>query len=62
VKTKVEEAQKKIESGELIVFTGPIKSNTGKTVLPSGKEWATPADVYTNMTFFVDGVIGKIQK
>lgn len=62
VKTKVEEAQKKIESGELVVFTGPVKSNTGKTVLPSGKEWATPADVYKNMTFFVDGVIGKIQK
>jgi basic membrane protein A and related proteins len=62
VKTKVEEAQKKIESGELIVFTGPIKSNTGQTVLPSGKEWATPADVYKNMSFFVDGVIGKIQK
>jgi basic membrane protein A len=62
VKTKVEEAQKKIESGELVVFTGPVKSNTGKTVLPSGKKWATPADVYKNMTFFVDGVIGKIQK
>jgi basic membrane protein A and related proteins len=62
VKAKVEEAQKKIESGELVVFTGPVKSNTGKTVLPSGKKWATPADVYKNMTFFVDGVIGKIQK
>jgi basic membrane protein A and related proteins len=62
VKTKVEQAQKKIESGELVVFTGPVKSNTGKTVLPSGKKWATPADVYKNMTFFVDGVIGKIQK
>jgi basic membrane protein A and related proteins len=62
VKKKVEEAQKQIESGQLIVFKGPIKSNTGKTVLPSGKEWATPADVYKNMTFFVNGVVGKIQK
>jgi basic membrane protein A len=61
VKAKVEEAQKKIESGELIVFKGPIKSNTGQTMLPSGKEWATPADVYKNMTFFVGGIIGKIQ-
>jgi basic membrane protein A and related proteins len=61
VKAKVEETQKKIESGELVIFKGPIKSNTGKTMLPAGQEWATPADVYKNMTFFVDGVIGKIQ-
>ena len=62
VKAKVEAARKKIESGQLIVFKGPISSNTGQQKLPAGKEWASPADVYTNMTFFVNGVIGKVQK
>ena len=62
VKAKVEKAQKQIEDGSLVVFKGPIKSNAGKQVLPSGKEWVTPADVYKNMTFFVDGVQGKIQQ
>ena len=53
-------SQAESESGKLIVFTGPIKSNTGETKLPAGQQWKTPADVYKNMTFFVDGVIGKV--
>jgi basic membrane protein A and related proteins len=62
VRDKVEEAQAQLEAGELAVFKGPLKSNTGETKLPAGKEWTTPADVYANMTFFVEGVIGRIQK
>jgi basic membrane protein A len=62
VKAKVRTAQQKIESGELIVFKGPLYSNTGELKLPKGKSWTSPADVYTNMTFFVRGVVGKIQK
>ena len=27
-----------------------------------GSEWVEPADVYENMTFFVDGIVGKIQE
>jgi len=61
VKAKVEQAQQDIESGKLVVFKGPVKSNTGETKLPAGQEWKTPADVYKNMTFFVDGVVGKVQ-
>jgi basic membrane protein A len=61
VKSKVEQAQQDIESGKLVVFKGPVKSNTGETKLPAGQEWKTPADVYKNMTFFVDGVVGKVQ-
>jgi basic membrane protein A and related proteins len=62
VKAKVEKAQKQIEDGSLVVFKGPLKANTGETKLPAGKQWKSPADVYTNMTFFVDGIQGKIQK
>jgi basic membrane protein A len=62
VKAKVEQTQSDIESGKLVIFKGPIKDNTGKEALAAGKEWVSPADVYTNMTFFVDGIVGKIQK
>jgi basic membrane protein A len=62
VKDKVAEAQKQIESGALVVFTGPLQDNQGKERLAAGDQWATPADVYKNMTFFLDGIIGKIQK
>jgi basic membrane protein A len=61
VKAKVEKAQSDIESGKLVVFSGPLKSNTGETKLQAGQEWKTPADVYANMTFFEEGVIGKVQ-
>jgi basic membrane protein A and related proteins len=61
VKAKVEDTQRQIESGELVIFKGPMESNTGKTVLSSGEEWDTPAEIYPEMTFFVDGVVGKIQ-
>jgi len=62
VKAKVAAAQKQIESGKLAVFKGPVKDNTGAVKLPAGKSWTSPADVYSNMTFFVEGVVGKIQK
>jgi basic membrane protein A and related proteins len=62
VKAKVAAAQKQIEAGKLAVFKGPLKDNTGAVKLPAGKSWTSPADVYSNMTFFVDGVVGKIQK
>lgn len=62
VKAKVLAAEKKIEAGQLDVFKGPISSNTGQLKLPTGKAWISPASVYANMTFFVQGVIGKVQK
>lgn len=62
VRKKVEQAQQQIESGELVVFKGPLKDNTGKERLPAGQEWVEPADVYENMTFFVDGIVGKVQE
>lgn len=62
VRAKLKEAQQQIESGELAVFKGPLKDNTGKQRLPSGQEWVEPADVYENMTFFLDGIVGKVQE
>jgi basic membrane lipoprotein Med (substrate-binding protein (PBP1-ABC) superfamily) len=62
VRRQVEEVVDELESGELVVFEGPLKDNRGNTVLGSGEEWVSPADVYANMTFFVDGVIGTVQE
>jgi basic membrane protein A and related proteins len=61
VKAKVLAAAKAIKSGELIVFKGPLADNKGKTVLPAGQQWSTPAQVYAHMTFFEQGVIGNVQ-
>jgi len=62
VKDKVAKAEEDIKSGKLIVFSGPLKDNEGKERLADGEQWATPADVYENMTFFLDGIIGRIQE
>jgi basic membrane protein A len=61
VKAKVMAAQQALKSGKLIVYKGPIYSNTGKVMLPAGKSWSTPAAVYSHMTFYVKGIIGSVQ-
>jgi basic membrane protein A and related proteins len=61
VKSKVMAAEQQLKSGKLIVFRGPIYSNTGKVMLPPGQTWSSPADVYAHMTFYVKGIIGSVQ-
>ena len=61
-KSKVTAAEDQLKSGKLIVYKGPLYSNTGKLMLPAGKTWATPAAVYTHMTFYVKGIVGTVQK
>jgi basic membrane protein A len=62
VKQKVEKAEAEIKAGKLYVFEGPLKSNTGDEVLKAGEAWKTPAEVYENSEFLVEGVEGKIQE
>lgn len=61
VKKEVEQAEEELKAGKLSVFTGPLKSNTGEEVLKAGEEWKTPAEVYENSEFLVEGIEGKIQ-
>jgi basic membrane protein A and related proteins len=61
VKDKVLAAEKKLETGKLIVYKGPLYSNTGKLMLPAGQTWGNPGTVYTHMTFYVKGIIGTVQ-
>ena len=62
VKKEVEQAEAEMKAGELYVFTGPLKSNTGEEVLKSGEAWKTPAEVYESNDFLVEGIQGKIQE
>jgi hypothetical protein len=61
VKAKVAAAEQKLKAGKLVVYKGPLFSNTGKQMLSSGQSWADPGAVYTHMTFYVKGVIGTVQ-
>lgn len=56
---KVDAAKADIKSGKLNVFAGPIKDQTGAEKVASGTTMKD-ADVW-NMTWFVQGVEGKIQ-
>jgi len=42
-----------------VVYKGPIKDNTGKTVIPAGKEY-TQTDIWLeSMDWLVEGVMGS---
>jgi simple sugar transport system substrate-binding protein len=45
--------------GKFIIFKGPLKDNTGKEVIPAGKEYIQTAIELESMGYLVDGVIGK---
>ncbi|MFL5818796.1 MAG: BMP family ABC transporter substrate-binding protein [Conexibacter sp.] len=62
VRAKVEQARKDIISGKLVIFKGPLKSNTGEVMVPAGQELKTSAAINKGVTALVDGVIGQVQK
>ncbi|MEJ2106473.1 MAG: BMP family ABC transporter substrate-binding protein [Acidiferrobacteraceae bacterium] len=49
---------KKFMKGTMVVYKGPIKDNTGKTVIPKGKEYHQKDIWLESMNFLVEGVIG----
>jgi len=58
-KAKIDKAKADIISGKLAVFTGPLKDNTGKEVMPAGKTGG--ADLLNTTNWLVDGVIGQVK-
>lgn len=54
-KAAVEAAKAKIASGELFVFTGPLKDNTGKEILAAGEK-LTDAQITGGITYYLQGV------
>ncbi len=59
-KAKVEEAEKKMRADELQAFTGPIKDQSGKVVIPAGE--SPDAATLEATDYLVEGVIGNIPK
>jgi basic membrane protein A len=51
-------ARNKFMKGSMVVYKGPIKDNTGKTVIPKGKQY-TQQDIWLeSMDWLVEGVNG----
>ena len=45
--------------GELVIFKGPLKDNTGKTVIEAGKSEIQTDPVLESMNYLVEGVVGS---
>jgi basic membrane protein A and related proteins len=59
-KKSAEEAKDKIVNGSLVIYSGEIKDNTGKIVIPKGKKLGQKAIELESMNWLVEGVVGKI--
>jgi simple sugar transport system substrate-binding protein len=49
----------KFMDGTMVIFKGPLLDNTGKTILPAGKEYKQQDIELESMGWLVDGVIGS---
>ncbi|PSR16427.1 BMP family ABC transporter substrate-binding protein [filamentous cyanobacterium CCP3] len=49
-----------IESGELVIYQGPLKTNTGDDILAADKSMKTDNVELEKMDYFVEGVIGSV--
>jgi basic membrane protein A len=59
-KAKAEAAKAKLTDGTLVIYTGPIKDNAGKIVIPEGTVEKQTDINLEKMNYLVEGVIGKI--
>jgi len=46
--------------GDFVIFKGPLKDNTGKTVIDAGVSQKQTEVVLEQMAYLVEGVIGKV--
>ena len=47
-------------AGSFDIFKGPLKDNTGKTVIPAGTTYKQTDLVLEGMNYLVEGVVGKV--
>ncbi len=59
-KKMAEAAKAKLMDGSLVVYKGELKDNTGKVVIPAGKELKQQDVELEKMNWLVEGVIGKV--
>jgi basic membrane protein A len=58
-KKKADAAKAKFMKGEMVIYKGPIKDNTGKTVVAAGAELKQTDIALEKMDYLVEGVVGK---
>jgi simple sugar transport system substrate-binding protein len=58
-KKDAETAKTKLQAGKLVIYKGGLKDNTGKVVVPVGKNYGQKAIELESMNWLVEGVIGK---
>jgi simple sugar transport system substrate-binding protein len=59
-KAKADEAKKKFMDGTLLIYSGPLKDNAGKEVIPAGTTMAQRDIKLESMGYLVDGVKGSV--
>ncbi|MGN6368739.1 MAG: BMP family ABC transporter substrate-binding protein [Phycisphaerae bacterium] len=52
-------AKESAMKGELVIFKGPLKDNTGALVIPEGKELVQTDPTLESMNYLVEGVVGS---
>lgn len=59
-KKMAEDAKAKLIEGSLVIYTGPIKDNTGKVVIPEGTKRTQKDIELEKMNYLVEGVLGQL--
>jgi len=59
VRMKADAAKEKFMSGTMVVYKGPIKDNTGRVVIPAGKNYVPPDIWLESIDWLVEGAIGS---
>lgn len=59
-KTAIDGIKAKMVAGKFDIFKGPIKDNTGKSVVAAGTTFAQTDIVLESMNYLVEGVIGSV--
>jgi simple sugar transport system substrate-binding protein len=58
-KAAAEAVKSKLMAGDFVIFKGELKDNTGKVVIPAGKQYVQTAIELESMNYLVDGVKGE---
>lgn len=59
-KKEAEAVKEKFMAGTMVIYKGEIKDNTGKVIIPAGKELPQQAIELESMNWLVQGVNGKV--
>jgi simple sugar transport system substrate-binding protein len=59
VRKQADAAKAKFMSGGMVVYKGPMKDNTGRDIIPGGKEYVQTDIWLESMDWLVEGVVGS---